>query len=606
MHQKMYRLVLRRPLFACFWLAPALWAATPLDNALNVSWGDQIVIGKGAARLDTPERIREALSHWSSSYGVTTVYWRMSSWIIRQYHERRVKGAEWYYDRVLAAEKTGDPREEAIRACRDLGLRIYAYLTIYDEGAPASVLYGDNSPFPWQSRFTIEHPEYVVCNRERTKRQAGVMEYWYPEARQYKTGQIRDLLDRYDFDGVYICTRSHSPVAETADMYGFNPPVVEAFRQRLGVDILTQDFDVQAWRDLRGEGVTLFLRELRAALNKRSKRVAVGIPRATAIGPPYGNMSLRWRDWVRERLVDEVVLGVRSGNFHYPSQKGRDRERGYLASGDEGFGLAPLSEDVRQRYGPACREANVTLRLSSSTVFPVLPELAGNMLSAGSLGVGRAHVIVAPHESLDLAGEGCAVDFWIFPQSTKDYPRLLCKYNHTLGAEGRGWEIMIGEEDGLIFRVSAEGKDTHVRSRDPVEAGKWTHVLCGFEKRGAPFRIYLNGRPSLSTEVAAFVPRRVPVPLCIGRYAGGGRQFSGRIARVRVWDRFVEPGPDGVVRPPETGLPPLVALDFGEKGGRGSVAVTGPKIYAAVMGDATGRCVEGPKGGRDALLLGEQ
>lgn len=588
----------------CCLAMSSLWAATSPDNALNISWGDQIVVGKGADRLDTPERIRESLSHWRASYGITTVYWRMSSWIIGQYHERRVKGAEWYYDRVREAEKAGDPRDHAIRACRDLGLRIYAYLTIYDEGAPASVLYGDNSPFPWQSRFTIEHPEFLVCNRERTKRHAGVMEYWYPEVRQYKIGQIRDLLDRYDFDGVYVCTRSHSPVAEAADMYGFNTPVVEAFRQRHGVDVLTQDFDVQAWRDLRGEGLTLLLRELRGELSKRSKRLAVGIPRTAIIGPPYGNMSLRWRDWVGEHLVDEIVLGVQSGNFHYPCQKGRDRERGYLASGDEGFGLAPLAEDVRERYGPACRQAGVTLRLSSSTVFPVLPELAGNMMSAGSLGVGSAHVMVAPHESLDLVGQGRAVDFWVFPESTKDYPRLLCKYNHVLGADGRGWEIMIGEEARLVFRASAEGNDVHVRSREPLQTRTWTHVVCGYEKPGAPFRIYLNGRASLSTEVAAFVPRRVPVPLCIGRYAGGGRQFKGRIARVRIWDRFVEPGADGVVRPPEAGLRPVVALDFGEKGEKATVAVVGPSIYAAVMGDAAARCVSGPHGDHDAILLG--
>jgi len=53
-----------------------------LDNALNVSWGDHIVVSKGAARLDSPEHIRESLSMWRDLGGAKAVYWRISSWAI--------------------------------------------------------------------------------------------------------------------------------------------------------------------------------------------------------------------------------------------------------------------------------------------------------------------------------------------------------------------------------------------------------------------------------------------------------------------------------------------------------------------------------------------
>ncbi|MEK7993133.1 MAG: hypothetical protein AAB403_04945, partial [Planctomycetota bacterium] len=141
----------------------------------------------------------------------------------------------WYWEAADDIFGRFNPYLAACESAHKLGMRIYAYTTIFDEGSPPEVLYGDSTPFPWQSHFTIEHPEYLVVDREGKKRQYGVLEYAYPEVRRYKLKELTDFLDKYDYDGLYLCTRSHSRPAEQADQFGFGEPVVEAFKARHGV-----------------------------------------------------------------------------------------------------------------------------------------------------------------------------------------------------------------------------------------------------------------------------------------------------------------------------------------------------------------------------------
>ncbi|MCK5805235.1 MAG: hypothetical protein KAI66_20560 [Lentisphaeria bacterium] len=567
------------------------------DNALNVSWGDQIVIGKGAARLDTPERIRDSLSRWQDLGRVTTVYWRISSWVISEYHKHRKKGFEWYYGPLKEIESRCDPREEAQKACHDLGMKIYPYLTIYDEGSPAHVLYGDNAPFPWQSKFTIEHPEFLACDRSGEKRHHGVMEYWHPEVRAYKIGQILRFIDTYDYDGVYICTRTHSPPAESADMYGFNQPVVDEFRKRHGIDIRTQDFDVQAWRDLRGEGLTLFFRELRGALRKRGKRLAVGIPRLEIIGPPYGNMTLHWRDWVREELIDEIVLGVNSGNFHYPSQRGKDRKRGYLASGDEHWGMQPLLRDIAEKYAPLCHRHGVTLRTTGSSSFAV-PPLDGHMIGAASFGSHSIRVVISEHKTLRLQGQTHTIDFQVRPKSLTDYPRLLSKYNHSLGDEGRGWEVMIDKKGAVLFRIGSEGADQHFTSKSVLKTGVWNHVACGFDTKAGTVRISVNGQTTHHKNVQGLPPRDVSTPVWLGVYGGGGRPFHGGIAALRFWNERIDFSPDGQALTPQAAKPYCLEI------APDALRFDGSRKAVMRMGDIASAIAEGPTPGTKCLVFG--
>ena len=90
---------------------------------------------------------------------------------------------------------------------------------------------------------------------------------------------------------------------------------------------------VEQWRQLRGEYLVSFYRELRAALP--GKEIITGIPRGRALGPPYGNLQLDWEGLARARLVDGLVLGVRSGAGLHPPLYVPHRTIGYRSSEDD-------------------------------------------------------------------------------------------------------------------------------------------------------------------------------------------------------------------------------------------------------------------------------
>lgn len=513
-----------------------------LGNGVNVSWGDHIMIFNKTARLDTPEKIRTAMALWKKHLDAKHIFWRVSSITLERDYVRHSKSISRYWSVTKAIFAQFDPVKVAIDAAHANGLKMYAYLCIFDEGCPPTVLYGHTTPFPWQSKFTIAHPEHLVVDRAQTQRQYGVMEYGYPEARRFKVEQLKGFIDEYGFDGLYVCTRSHSPAAERADMYGFNQPVVDAYRQRYGVDILKADFDLEKWRRLRGENLTQLFRDLRAAVPK-GKSILAAIPRGRYIGPPYGNMYLDWETWVEQKFVDGLVVGVISGKWLYPNQKLTDKQKGYLSSQEVGIGQRPERDDIEQVYGPVCERHGAMLFLNHSGYTAAdrellkLRGLSGFMRhgSAATCFLASAHV--PDHEAIAFEDAKFSVDFWVYVRRHKEAPRLLSKYNHCLPDNaGRGWEIMLVEKGRVVFRLNDGQRDWTVTSTGRVPKGKWCHVACVSEGADGKLKVYIDGKLDPAVAPAPTRVRRVPVPLYFCEYGSGvgARRLDGLLDEVRL------------------------------------------------------------------------
>ena len=169
-----------------------------------------------------------------------------------------------------------------------------------------------------------------------------------------------------DFDGLFVCLRSQSRPADFADQFGFNRPVRDEYLKRFGRDIWHEDFDLQRWRNLQGDYLTVFLAELKKQLNRRGLLLAVGAARGNVLGPPLGNVSLQWERWVQQGIVDQLIIDQDSsrcpsmGHDLWPMHRGY----GYLQNYIGGLHMNPLEEDLQHIYRPVIQQGDTRLYLA--------------------------------------------------------------------------------------------------------------------------------------------------------------------------------------------------------------------------------------------------
>jgi hypothetical protein len=105
---------------------------------------------------------------------------------------------------------------------------------------------------------------------------------------------------------------------------------------RDGKDIWVEDFDLSHWQDLKWAALTLFLTEMRESLKRNDHMLAVGAPRGHILGPPLGNTSLQWEIWVKEGIVDHLIIDQNSSRcpsmWHdlWPMHRGYGYIQNYL------------------------------------------------------------------------------------------------------------------------------------------------------------------------------------------------------------------------------------------------------------------------------------
>ncbi|MEE9168093.1 MAG: hypothetical protein V3U24_11630 [Candidatus Neomarinimicrobiota bacterium] len=338
-------------------------------NIVSVSWGDHLVFGEGNGRLDSYEALEERMIRWRDDLGATIIQWRTPTSKLNGRHYK-ARG----YPRTIEERQAVELDFSHIvpQMAHELKMRAYLYVSIFDEGRPLlpkkirevsyhNAMHGQH--ISWQSDFSRRHPEYAITDRSGKIRQWGVLCLAYPEVRRHLRQRFERLLDGTDFDGLFVCLRSQSRPADFADQYGFNDPIRRDYLRLYDRDIRKEDFDIQLWRDLMGEYLTGFLGELRRDLDLEKLRLSVGCARGDVLGPPLGNTTLQWREWIQQGIIDELVINQNSSQcpsmWHHlwPMHRGN----GYLQNYIDGYNLPQLNEHMTGNYAPALR-SNMTTK----------------------------------------------------------------------------------------------------------------------------------------------------------------------------------------------------------------------------------------------------
>lgn len=269
--------------------------------------------------LDSKATIEATFETIRQRYHVTRVWWRGGQdevwgkeFLLRK--ENRMFARIWQWWKDLAYEKVGTNRI-AVRAARDRGMQIWMAYGLFDNGSQADAGYV-GFPYAIEDRLRVKHPEWAPLNRFGTWRQGGPIEFAYPGARKGMVEYLTRHVVEGGYDGIAFLTYAENFSQRYEDEFGFNQPIVDEFKKRHGVDIRTQPFDKQAWSKLRGEYLTQFLRELRAALSRHGKKIAVCVDGKNPHLPTNWNIDGGVRTagtihfdlatWAKEHLVDEV------------------------------------------------------------------------------------------------------------------------------------------------------------------------------------------------------------------------------------------------------------------------------------------------------------
>jgi hypothetical protein len=101
----------------------------------------------------------------------------------------------------------------------------------------------------------------------------------YPEVRSYWLEQIESLI-AMGYDGVDIRLQNHSGMVSDIAEFGFNPPLVERYRQTYGTDPLGEDFDPMKMMAVRGQFFQEFLREAADLLHRLGRTLQVHLRHA--------------------------------------------------------------------------------------------------------------------------------------------------------------------------------------------------------------------------------------------------------------------------------------------------------------------------------------
>jgi len=254
-----------------------------------------------------------------------------------------------------------DSLKVAVEYGHEIGLQVFAWVTINE----------DDHGWGARSDFSFKYPEYRWRKRNGDVYRSQ-MSFAYPEVMEYKLALMRELVEDYAVDGLFIDWIRTGDVRDdpqsdeegVADR-GYEEILVKSFRDQYGVDPLTISNGDERWVRHRAEPHTEFMRKVRELTSAQGREIPVSVlvyhPWAFRgmqnwIDGNLRGMHLDVKTWAREGLIDEAIA---AGYFVKDSEG--TPEKAVLALKEETGGKVDIGLYAWVPEDPAVLEENIEL-----------------------------------------------------------------------------------------------------------------------------------------------------------------------------------------------------------------------------------------------------
>ncbi len=204
-----------------------------------------------------------------------------------------------------------DPLAFAVQKAHELGLELHVWYNTFKVGSDDIPV----SPTATPLHVRIAHPEWIEEQHIPLSSTDTLTVYWlnpaYPEVRQWVAGNVLEIVEKYDVDGIHFDFIRYPPGGFASDFDNFQFPSLNPD----GID------DIDEWRR---ENISRFVRNTYLAIKEKKPWVRVG---SAVIGNYTGSpRALRGfddvyqasRQWVDEGVHDYLAPMLYWDIDHWP------------------------------------------------------------------------------------------------------------------------------------------------------------------------------------------------------------------------------------------------------------------------------------------------
>lgn len=167
---------------------------------------------------------------------------------------------------------------------------------------------------PPTSELALNHPNWITQKRDGTQTWIGAagevvwLNPFHPEVQKFITDLVVEVVTKYDIDGIQFDDHLSLP-----NEFGYDSYTVNLYRKQTRRTPPANPRDPQ-WTSWRAKKITTFVKQLNQAIKQKKSKVLF------SISPnPYEfayNAHLQdWLSWVRQNLVDELIVQVYRDNI---------------------------------------------------------------------------------------------------------------------------------------------------------------------------------------------------------------------------------------------------------------------------------------------------